>query len=87
MSVRLHDSPATSRERTAGAEATPSLQPGSSGAVRSATGRGPSILEVVVGPSGLEVYERAGEGAVGALEERLRALGLMLRVRRRTPCG
>ncbi|MFZ5768318.1 MAG: hypothetical protein ACOY3F_06425 [Bacillota bacterium] len=47
----------------------------------------PSIVEVVVGPSGLEVYERAGEGAVEALEHRLRALGLVLRVRRRAVCG
>jgi len=48
---------------------------------------GPSIVEIVCGPSGLEVYERAGEGAVDALEDRLRRLGLRLIVRRRAMCG
>lgn len=47
----------------------------------------PSIVEVVVTASGLEVYERAGEGAVDALEGKLRALGLRLSVRRRALCG
>lgn len=46
-----------------------------------------SIVEVVVGASGLEVYERSGDGAVDALEERLGRLGLRLRVRRRGMCG
>lgn len=47
----------------------------------------PSVVEVVVAPATLEVYERAGEGAVEALEQKLRALGLRLSVRRRSPCG
>lgn len=48
---------------------------------------GTSIVEVVCGPAGLEVYERSGEGALDALEERLHRLGLRLAVRRRGPCG
>lgn len=47
----------------------------------------PSVVEVVVAPATLEVYERAGEGAVEVLEQKLRALGLRLSVRRRSPCG
>lgn len=59
-----------------------------SSAVRDAAAGGPtSIVEVVVGASGLEVYERSGDGAVDALEERLGQLGLRLRVRRRGMCG
>ena len=50
-------------------------------------GAGPSIVEVVVAPARLEVYERAGEGAVDVLEQKLRALGLRLSVRRRSLCG
>lgn len=48
---------------------------------------GSSIVEVVCRASGLEVYERAGEGVVDALERRLRRLGLRLVVRRRAMCG
>jgi hypothetical protein len=45
------------------------------------------MVEVVVAPARVEVYERAGEGAVDVLEQKLRALGLRLSVRRRSFCG
>ncbi|HHY95320.1 MAG TPA: hypothetical protein GX513_09965 [Firmicutes bacterium] len=46
-----------------------------------------SFLEVLVKPGKLEVYERAGEGAVPILEEKLRSLGVKLTTRSSGPCG
>lgn len=85
MSAPGRETAADRARAPVGADGAPSA--GSSAARCCRAGAAPSILEVVVGPSGLEVYERAGEGAIGVLEQKLRALGLRLSVRRRSLCG